>query len=66
MTAHALTTEALIRRALSACKAEGLAVGAVEVSPDGTVRILAPSAAAALASARGGQEGNTCDGLFGE
>ncbi|WP_434612155.1 hypothetical protein [Tabrizicola sp. M-4] len=35
-------TEAAIRRAISAWKAAGLTVGAVEVSPDGTIRITTP------------------------
>ena len=35
-------TEAAIRRAISAWKAAGLAVGAVEVAPDGTIRITTP------------------------
>lgn len=64
MTAHALTSEALIRRALAAWTDAGLPVGGVEVAPDGTVRILAPSEVAALAS-RDQRKGNTCDELFG-
>lgn len=35
-------TEAAIRRAISAWRAAGLPVGAVEVSPDGTIRIMTP------------------------
>lgn len=35
-------TEAAIRRAISAWKAAGLPVGAVEVAPDGTIRITTP------------------------
>lgn len=65
MTAHALTSEALIRRALAAWQDAGLPVGGVEVAPDGTVRILAPSEVAAIASSRGQHgKGNTCDDIF--
>ena len=35
-------TEAAIRRAITAWKNAGLTVGAVEVSPDGTIRITTP------------------------
>lgn len=58
-------TESLIRRTLAAWQAAGLDVGGVEVHPNGTVRILAPSAAAPLPSPQSGG-GNTCDKLFGE
>jgi hypothetical protein len=65
MTAHALTSEALIRRALAAWTDAGLPVGGVEVTPDGTVRILGLEQAAILASARGqNAKGNTCDDIF--
>lgn len=65
MTAHALTSEALIRRALAAWTDAGLPVGGVEVAPDGTVRILAPAQADSLALARQGARGNSCDAVFG-
>lgn len=40
--AAAKATEAAIRRAISAWKAAGLPVGAVEIAPDGTIRITTP------------------------
>lgn len=54
-------TEALIARALRAWRAAGLEVGAIEVAPDGTVRILASPPASAQPPAGG----NSCDGRFG-
>jgi hypothetical protein len=38
----ARATEAAIRRAITAWRNAGLAVGAVEVAPDGTIRITTP------------------------
>lgn len=35
-----MTTQTEITRAVKALKAAGLPVGAVEISPDGTVRVL--------------------------
>lgn len=43
-------TEATIARALRVWRAQGLTVGAVEVCPDGTVRIIAPQSVQAVAS----------------
>ena len=62
MTAHALPSEALIRRALAAWQGAGLPVGGVEVRPDGTVRVLAPIEALRIASA---DAANSCDDAFG-
>lgn len=62
--AHALPTEALIKRALGAWQSCGLAVGGLEVMPNGTVRILAPAEVLRLAS-QGQAVVNSCDGLFG-
>lgn len=52
----------VIENAIAACKAQGLPVGGVEVTRDGTVRILASPVVGAVAS---DQEGNTCDEVFG-
>lgn len=54
-------TEALIERSLRAWQACGLPVGAVEVRPDGSIRILAVAPDTALPSRTGG---NSCDDLF--
>lgn len=57
------TIEARARRLLSVWEASGRGVGALEITADGTVRILAPDSAARLPSPPEGQ--NTCDTLFG-
>lgn len=56
-------TASLIQRSLEAWMACGLPVGGVHVSPDGSVRILAPSECEGLTSSP--VEGNSCDDLFG-
>jgi len=56
-------TEALIERSIRAVQACGLPVHGVEVSPDGSIRILAVAQPVAVASPAGG---NTCDNLFGK
>lgn len=53
--------EARARRLLSVWAASGRDVGAVEIAPDGTIRILAPEAVTPLPSRTGG---NTCDDVF--
>lgn len=55
-------TEAAIRRALSAWRAAGLPVGGMEVTRDGTVRILASAPPAAQDAP---DRGNSCDGKWG-
>lgn len=58
-------SRAVIRNAIEAAQACGLPIGAVEITRDGSVRILA-SAESPSVSSRGDDGGNTCDGLFGE
>jgi hypothetical protein len=53
--------EARVKRLLSTWAAAGQDVGAVEIAPDGTIRILAPDAVTPLRSKAGG---NTCDDVF--
>lgn len=55
------TIEARLKRLLSTWTAAGQDVGAVEVTLDGTIRILAPAAVTPLPSKAGG---NTCDDKF--
>lgn len=54
-------TQALIERSLAAWQAAGLTVGGMEVSPDGTIRIVAPTEAHRLSSRKGAE---TCDDIF--
>lgn len=56
------TIEARVKRLLSTWTAAGRAVGAIEVRPDGTIRILAPEAVTDLPSR---SEVNSCDAIFG-
>ncbi|MBU2941916.1 hypothetical protein Q4525_09270 [Shimia thalassica] len=56
-------TSALIKRSIEAWLACGLQIGGVTVSPDGSVKILAPSECSGVTSATEG--GNSCDALFG-
>ena len=58
-------SRAVIRNAIEAAQACGLPIEAVEITRDGSVRILA-TADGLLVSKRGDDGGNTCDGLFGE
>lgn len=53
--------EARARRLLSVWAEAGQHVGALEIAPDGTIRILAPDAVTPLPSKDGG---NTCDEKF--
>lgn len=53
--------EARARRLLSVWAEAGQLVGALEIAPDGTIRILAPGAVTPLPSKSGG---NTCDEKF--
>lgn len=55
-------TERLISRALAAWTNAGLAVGGIEVRPDGSIRILAPGEAKPVPSSA---EGQSCDDIFG-
>jgi hypothetical protein len=48
-------TQSLIDRSIAAWKANGLEVGSIEVRPDGTIRIFAPDATDAVASAPKGE-----------
>jgi hypothetical protein len=61
MTTRRLT-KAAIARALEALVEAGLPVGAVEIAPDGTLRILASPPPADKAAAG---RGNSCDGRWG-
>ena len=61
-TARQRMTEAAIRRALAAWRAEGLPVGGMELAPDGTIRILASAPAGPQAAP---ERGNSCDGKWG-
>lgn len=56
------TIEARLKRLLSTWTEAGRDVGAVEVTPDGTIRILAPGAVAAIPCS---SEANSCDDIFG-
>lgn len=56
------TVEARLKRLLSTWAAAGQDVGAVEVTPDGTIRIIAPGAVPTLPSQ---SEANSCDAIFG-
>jgi len=56
------TIEARAKRALAVWEAADREVGALEIFPDGCIRILAPDAVGAVPSPRGG---NSCDDLFG-
>jgi hypothetical protein len=53
--------EARLKRLLATWTAAGQTVGAVELRPDGTIRILAPEAVTDLPLRAGG---NTCDAAF--
>jgi hypothetical protein len=53
--------EARARRLLSVWAEAGQNVGAIEIAPDGTIRILAPDAVTPL---RSGSGENTCDDVF--
>lgn len=55
---------AVIRNAIQAAQDCGLPIGAVEITRDGSVRILATVPGAALRSGAATGE-NTCDSLFG-
>lgn len=55
------TIEARLKRLLSTWTAAGQDVGAIEVTLDGTIRILAPEAVTPLPSR---PEANTCDEKF--
>ena len=57
----ARVTVQLIERALAAWKAQGLTVGAVDVRPDGSIRISAATPPEALQSPQGG---NSCDDIL--
>lgn len=57
-------TAAAIKRAINAWTDCGLTVGAIEVAPDGTIRIVAASSAAPLPSGKSPEE-MECDRLFG-
>lgn len=58
-----MTRQTDITRAVNACRAAGVPIGAVEVTADGTVRVLAPSVALRhLAALR--EDANTCDEAF--
>lgn len=58
-------SKALIARTLEAWQAAGLAVGGLEVRPDGTLRVLAPEAIDRVASTPAAREAARCDELFG-
>lgn len=63
--AAARASEALIRRALIAWQeATGREPGGVEVSPDGTVRVLASPGDSAAPSPK--PRGRSCDDIFSE
>lgn len=62
MSVNPRTVEARLKRLLSTWTEAGQDVGAVEVAPDGTIRILAPHAVPALPSRA---EANSCDDIFG-
>lgn len=53
-------TESRIKRSISAWLACGLTIGSIEVYPDGTIRVLAPSEGKGLSKS----EENSCDDLF--
>lgn len=53
--------EARARRLLSIWAEAGQGVGALEIAPDGTIRILAPEAVTPLPSQ---PEANSCDDIF--
>lgn len=57
------TIEARARRLLSVWEQSGRGVGALEIAPDGTIRILATDSVAPVPSPTGGK--NTCDDIFG-
>lgn len=57
------TLEARARRLLSVWEQSGRGVGALEITPDGTIRILATDSVAPITSPTGGE--NSCDELFG-
>jgi hypothetical protein len=62
MPVNPRTVEARLKRLLSTWTAAGQDVGAVEVTLDGTIRIIAPSAVPTLPSR---SEANSCDDIFG-
>lgn len=55
-------SSAAIAHAIRGALAAGLDIGAVEVTRDGTIRILAPNVAGGLSQTA--QGGNSCDALF--
>lgn len=59
----ARTTETLVCNAVSAAKAAGIVVGAVEVEKGGVVRVIALEAMKSLPSPKGE---NTCDEILRE
>lgn len=58
------TTERLVRIAVSAAEAAGIAVGGVRVEKGGAVTVLALNAVQTVPSRR--TRGDTCDEVFGE
>lgn len=62
MAVNPRTVEARLKRLLSTWTAAGQDVGAVEVTLDGTIRIIAPGAVPTLPSRA---EANSCDDIFG-
>lgn len=62
MPVNPRTVEARLKRLLSTWTEAGQDVGAVEVTLDGTIRILAPGVVPTLPSR---SEANSCDELFG-
>lgn len=64
MMPAAQPSEARIRNAIKAAKAEGVPIGVIEITKDGALRILASAEASALSSHDSG-EVNPCDEIFG-